>query len=94
MNNTKGPWKVDAMDPTLVSVKGVMFVVAKVIKLGRSDEEVEANARLIAAAPLMYESLKHMVALLDDENTDMMDFVTKLDGDVRTVLESIEKGTP
>ena len=72
---TKGPWKADKLDCTdersfILSVTCVKTgdVVANMTptSLGwpknNRDMEIEANARLIAAAPCLYEALKGLRA--------------------------------
>jgi hypothetical protein len=66
--HTKGPWKVDGGDPTMVTAirNGKFFHVADARGWGRlqyekcGEKEQEANARLIAAAPEMLEYLSEL----------------------------------
>lgn len=67
--HTPGPWDVDGRDIfcRLHSGSSIKVVVAKV---AGSDDEADANARLIAAAPEMLEALQiaeelHQVGVLN-----------------------------
>ena len=59
MNYTKGDW-------TINTVKGVRIESEDAVKciclLGDIEDEDYANAHLMAAAPKMYEAIKHFIA--------------------------------
>lgn len=60
--HTPGPWKIDRRRSwdEVRDAKGI--VLAQVTGLGRDAQEAQANARLIAAAPNLYEALKALDA--------------------------------
>jgi hypothetical protein len=66
--HTKGPWKVEDGDPTMITAmrNGEFFHVADARGWGRlqyekcGEKEQEDNARLIAAAPEMLEFVEEM----------------------------------
>ena len=68
MKNTKhtpAPWKIQSPKMTeqrlwLIGEDGVIAKIGGV----KSPEEIEANARLIAAAPELLEALQMMVAMV------------------------------
>ena len=69
---TKGPWKIGAHCSTAVfDVTGRSIASAggyqSNIKPDQVFTENEANAHLIAAAPDLYEALKHLVEYIDKE---------------------------
>ena len=60
--HTNGPWlitTIDGADCLMVGGGDGSDVVAD-IRTDRPEDEVEANARLIAAAPEMFEALKKL----------------------------------
>ena len=73
-DHTKGPWHFGGSDKCTIydgfgqrianSFEGVMVTQ-------RSDEECKANARLIAAAPLMLEALMIALASLEEVAQEM-----------------------
>jgi len=71
MTHTKGPWAIAGEEHANV-ILSEDFVIADVyaFKKGeagpRTDEEGEANARLIAAAPDLLEALKANLTALDE----------------------------
>ncbi len=63
--HTPGPW--NCVDPHVIrGPKNV--VVAKTLDSKEGYEIKQANAHLIAAAPLLYEALKAMLELIGDED--------------------------
>lgn len=68
---TPGPWFNDPCVtihgddhlPCVVDVHGL--VVAQMLDDGHSEEECEANAHLIAAAPCLLEACERMVAAIE-----------------------------
>ena len=68
MAHTPGPWKASQGLPSIgwhVGMPGRwrLIVVGRDERdEGMSDEELRANARLIAAAPELLEALRHLVA--------------------------------
>lgn len=56
-NFTPGPWKVETKCACLGVFDSKGHGVANIV-YGRPDDELNANARLIAAAPEMYAMLK------------------------------------
>ena len=58
MNHTPGPWKVDRP-----YIRGAGRVIAT-LESGRNEGEDAANARLIAAAPELFEALENLMDFL------------------------------
>ena len=58
MAHTPGPWTVES-DGTSVSMGGQVVIVAPAPD-GASQEEMRANARLIAAAPALLAALREL----------------------------------
>ena len=58
--HTPGPWEVHGRQPTFVRANGGKKHVANTDSMG-DDEENKANARLIAAAPELLESLREIL---------------------------------
>ena len=59
---TPGPWKVGNYN----CIMGTIFSVAVAIDLpGQDEKEKQANARLIAQAPAMYDMLREVSKVLD-----------------------------
>lgn len=74
MSHTPGPWKLDGPDINGIgNVVGFYVAVPSGGRVGQSfanclvttNEQCEANARLIAAAPELLETLKAMVKLFN-----------------------------
>lgn len=73
ISHTSGPWKVivGAMDEDFaLSVEGAGGMIAAVGPLGEPDEEDQANARLIAAAPELLAALKELDAAICNEDRE------------------------
>ena len=74
--HTPGPWKVGYKNESGRYIEAPDGYVAVVHYWSRSDEEMEANARLIAAAPDLLEALIWMVENDDtnegDEPVDLL----------------------
>ncbi len=80
MNYTKGNWEIQVLPHKYDFRKGVAYVIrdrrnCALAEVGHIDaifdgEETEANARLIAQAPAMYEALKALLVgnILDNQN--------------------------
>lgn len=75
MSHTKGPWHVGERDPYFVyAADGHMVTDCGRIHV-RFIEEMEANARLCAAAPELLEACKAMpLDMLDSDDIDAADF--------------------
>ena len=58
MSHTLGPWKVDRP-----YIRGAGRVIAT-LESGRNEGEDAANARLIAAAPELFEALENLMDFL------------------------------
>lgn len=70
--HTPGPWEVSKMTPVRVDTQDGSIVVNWTCNKddGKTDRLAEANARLIAAAPLMYEALEEVVGAFADGEVD------------------------
>jgi len=69
--HTKGPWVTQLESPNLVFIKAkgtpTWTVFDECIcEIGRKSENKTANAKLIAAAPRMYDALLECEVLVDD----------------------------
>jgi hypothetical protein len=66
--HTPGPWHVDTCDDDLVySANGLhIATVGNENQPDQSGEEITANARLIAAAPEMLETLEYFFNIMHD----------------------------
>jgi len=85
---TPGPWMVGNYN----YIKGAIFSVAVAIDLpGQDEKEKQANARLIAQAPAMYEQCKLFERALvelqmqgetgvDEQLTQLREILAKVDG--------------
>tara|TARA_R100000654_G_C2651491_1_gene123241 strand:+ start:405 stop:698 length:294 start_codon:yes stop_codon:yes gene_type:complete len=81
---TPGPWKVGNYN----YIRGTIFSVAVAIDLpGRDEKEKQANARLIASAPELYEQckfLERMLAHTDHHSSpklaQLRELLAKVDG--------------
>ena len=87
MKHTKGPW-VDQSPHIVPANRGIGYMICEINTLPHfHEEEQEANARLIAAAPEMYKLLKdvvHAASLPEGEgwiDVDEMELlINKLEG--------------
>lgn len=67
--HTPGPWHVDNSSPGGGNIQSKTGPVADTLRFGNTHREAMAdyaNARLIAAAPLMLAALQEIVRLADD----------------------------
>ena len=61
--HTKGPWTVsEQFEGTQVKISGPEGWLCVALAYGDTNEEAQANARLIAAAPKLLETLKELYA--------------------------------
>lgn len=69
---TKGPWNVDSsgFDLIITSIHPFDVVVSKIGHEDMNEDEIEANAKLIAAAPDLLEALMELF----DETCSDFDF--------------------
>ena len=84
---TPGKWQIQYKRNVVVEDEGVERLIAFASAMSlrdKSDEEAYANARLIAAAPRMYELLKR--CMQDDE----VDLDPDLEGDILWLFRDIE----
>ena len=95
MAHTKGPWKVfRCFDKTKMEIVGPApkdhFWLAT-IQVGEDTFglEGEANARLIAACPEMYEQLVRALAVINSPESFEIELVLE---DIRNVLRKAEQG--
>ena len=84
---TKGPWRVEqdttlvwghcsyddsgAVDCLGIPVAEVQTGAGRYWGRAFNDGEISANARLIAAAPMLYEALESFIAAWDGKNVEM-----------------------
>jgi len=66
---TPGPWQVNVWTTGRRTVEGVNAPTIAEIHDTHEDVEKAANARLIAAAPDLYEALRELTALMEDVRT-------------------------
>ncbi|MBR0317198.1 MAG: hypothetical protein IJQ99_10055 [Synergistaceae bacterium] len=80
---TKGKWEVEhgAFDPEIICENKYLAFIYNLEHL----EETEANARLIAAAPEMYEWLKTITKIFENGNVinvkDIKELLECIDGE-------------
>lgn len=67
--HTPGPWTIDEPGSRLITFHGIP--VAKALDNCDTKEEIQANARLIAAAPDMLEELKDAVDYLSRRREEL-----------------------
>lgn len=75
MSHTPGPWgREDEVNPEMITAgrdaDGCYIYTADVWEIGLEEPEIEANARLIAAAPEMLEALEEAIPVLTDAIED------------------------
>lgn len=80
--HTPGPWKIGWWKHSFESHHGASirlgngFIIAGVFSGKRDwlqkDRKAEANARLIAAAPDLYEALKRIAKAFEDDSRDVL----------------------
>lgn len=95
-NHTPGPWRLKSLNvmgewEILTDNEWSIATTAGCCGANNLEDESEsdANARLIAAAPALYEAAKKVLAKLDSPTLS----VTVLDADdLRAALELAEKG--
>ena len=104
MKHTPGPWDRDPYNDNLIIVKGsnpYLYIIAEVDPVASSeitDFEIEANARLIAAAPDLLEACKESLnALLDyiptlERNGDYMGYGRKVTKLLQSAIHKAEEG--
>ena len=90
--HTPGPWQID--DCTPGESTGLRFEVStKDSVIARTTDgwkEAKANARLIAAAPEMYETMKAILAVVNDPGPIFPG--TAIGDKLREVLAKVEGG--
>jgi hypothetical protein len=72
--HTGGEWYQDSLGTDkdhVIFCKG-HFAIARTIKIGIPKEEVEANARLIASAPLMLKALEAVLNMGDEYESEKL----------------------
>jgi hypothetical protein len=87
MTHTSGPWTViEKCEGTQVIVSGPEDWVGVALVYGDTDEEAEANARLIAAAPELLDAIELAYDLLNTMTTS--EYSRGGDANVRHVLRT------
>ena len=88
MKSTPGPWKVNRqIDGTMsISGKGAPFLYFNDFGSSAREQEVQANAKLIAAAPELFVTLQYLTATLQNGGTITRDHIER-------ALEVINKTT-
>lgn len=86
--HTPGPWKITAEDFESFNIHTDELNICEVIAQGEYQEQGEANARLIAAAPELLEILKE-VAVCGDYNDDQM---KDLNERMQAILAKVTEG--
>ena len=82
---TEGKWALDGDGTGIYSLTEDCYVVDNLAP-ANSDEQVEANARLIAAAPEMYELLKFYIYKCEHEEytpiyKEAVELFNRIDGE-------------
>ena len=87
---TPGKWMVDGAGVSVFDEReeATLFIVDNVYSWVNRDAEAEANARLIAAAPEMYELLSYFSTLEDVTNEEFYNFFAAVN-DTRKLLARI-----
>jgi len=91
--HTPGPWGLDGVHEV---VDATSAGVVQLWHWNKSNNERDANARLIAAAPEMYEALRELLAEWDAENDRTMEEDSAFQPDsaaieaIRAVLAKID----
>lgn len=81
--HTKGPWHVGGKDGTIVYAGDGYATASCAVFHGRfSNGEVEANARLIAAAPNMLEALHMAREFINLDRVRLLDCCTRSEGEI------------
>lgn len=91
--HTPGPWRVGPVDDTLVSDASGREVAAVDGDYNNPDEwpSMEANARLIAAAPEMYAELRKLAdALNSGRQLDTMHFMPSAIARINSIVAKAE----
>lgn len=91
MSHTPGPWVVALSDSSgdlfvreaTPYVLGRRLAVARVTSVSRADTEINANARLIAAAPDLLAALEEILGLTPEDAI--------LDEDIVRAREAVKK---
>lgn len=65
VGHTAGPWRVSVDGVRVFSTTRTEWMVADCAPLGACPANMEANARLIAAAPELLEALERLIAAHD-----------------------------
>lgn len=66
--HTPGPWEYCENSWSTISIIGANQITVCVLETDIADDlEMRADARLIAAAPLMYEALEEIMQAIDKE---------------------------
>lgn len=98
-NYTKGEWKA-VLDTTAIYPEWKILRFGDIIATIESDENQEANARLIAAAPDMYRALKVAEARIHNEighhheirqHPEAGDYRKMLQDELRQVSQALSK---
>lgn len=86
MEHTKGPWMIGEIETKQTTFKGPYINITTnngwmqpAIAAGRNESETIANARLIAAAPELLETLKRIVENYDNKVLFHSDIVYAID---------------
>lgn len=85
MNHTKGPWKFDKIAYSrdlnfhiqTVDMKHKNTFIGEVGGGLQSNHEIEANARLISAAPTMYEFIFKLASTGNDEAKQILNKINE-----------------
>jgi hypothetical protein len=89
--HTKGPWAIETNHVVAGSVR-VAVVDTPNLHAGVDWVEADANARLIAAAPLMLVALRAMTTLVE-QSADRIGYATgsPIDKQIRSARAAIDK---
>jgi hypothetical protein len=93
IKHTPGPWVIDgsvnAENLDVINSEGRIAMIDDSRSTGWNVPTINANARLIAAAPDMYALLRDVVALLDNPDADQFD-ADKVERRILDILSKVE----
>lgn len=89
---TEGEWKLDKHSQFSIRIDGTGAGVALVNRI-KDDEEAKANARLIAAAPGLYDFIDRLTRV-DDNSYDADEKLTLIIDNAKSIIKSLDLEKP